>query len=238
MKKVHTIISILLFCNFLALIWFFENIKVVDALSNIKEDIKDSFEILEIPEEIKSFMIGKTIYENSILNFDDLRYLNIKHFGYDDNYHEGEIIIYKDVADETINIFKELCEKKFPIEKMRLPDYYDGIDEFSMRDNNSSGYNDRPISITKRSYHQLGLAIDINPRNNPFIIFNTNHLEPLNAREFLDRDKDIKGMIKENDICVKVFEKYGWHWGGYWVGCKDYQHFEKVDLLDIHTFRK
>ncbi|MCL2321461.1 MAG: M15 family metallopeptidase [Oscillospiraceae bacterium] len=194
------------------------------------------FEILLIPEDIKLLMLGKTIHENSIMKFDDLRYLKIKYFGYDDLDHIGEIIVYKDIAEEVINIFKELHENKFPIEKIRLPDYYDGSDELSMRDNNSSGFSDRPISETKRSYHQFGLAIDINPLYNPFVIFKKDHIEPANSREFLDRTKKLKGMIDDSSICVQIFKKYNWVWGGDWTYCKDYQHFEKQDVLDIQNF--
>lgn len=201
-------------------------------------NLMESFKIMQIPENIKSFMMGKTIHEDSIISFDDLRYLKIKYFGYDDSDHMGEIIVYKDIAEEVVSIFKELYENKFPIEKMKLPDYYGGDDEESMRDNNTSGFNDRPINSTLRSYHQFGLAIDINPLYNPFIIFDTDHVKPSNAREYLDRSKDLKGMINSSGICVRVFKKYGWAWGGDWIYCKDYQHFEKQNLLDIRTFGK
>lgn len=216
---------------------------IVSMLFSYSETNKEigfmkGFEVLSIPEDIKSLMIGKTIYENSIMDFDDLRYLRVTYFGYDENSHIGEIIVYKDIAEEVVNIFKELYENKFPIEKMKLPDYYGGVDEESMRDNNSSGFNDRPVSVTQRSYHQLGLAIDINPLYNPFIVFKNNYLAPGNSREFLDRSKDVKGMITDSSICVKIFKKYGWEWGGDWTYCKDYQHFERQNLLDIHTFRK
>ncbi len=224
MKVINIILILSMLCNY--------------SIESKDGDKMDGFEIMQIPENIKAIMLSKTIYENSIMKFDDLKYLKVKYYGYDDLDHVGEIIVYKDLAEETINIFKELYENKFPIEKMVLPDYYDGKDEFSMRDNNTSGFNDRPISDIKRSYHQLGLAIDINPLYNPFIIFKTNHLEPANSREYLDRSKKLKGMIDDSSVCVKIFKKYGWQWGGDWTYSKDYQHFEKKDLLDIETFRK
>ena len=195
----------------------------------------EGFEIMQISEDTKSLMMGKTIYEDSVINFDDLRYLKVKYFGYDDNDHIGEIIVCKDIAEEVVSIFKELYKNKFPIEKMKLPDYYAGDDEESMRDNNTSGFNDRPISNTHRSYHQFGLAIDINPLYNPFIVFDTDRVEPSNSREFLVRSKDMKGMINSSSICVQIFKKYGWIWGGDWISCKDYQHFEKQGILDIQS---
>jgi hypothetical protein len=53
-------------------------------------------------------------------------------------------------------------------------------------------------------------------------------LQPTTAAEYLDRDKNYKGMIKAGDICVKTFKAKGWTWGGDWKTVKDYQHFEKA----------
>ena len=111
---------------------------------------------------------------------------------------------------------------------MKLPCEYGGIDELSMRDNNTSAYNDRPIEGSgATSYHQLGRAIDINPLVNPYIRFSDGEVLPETARQYLDRNRSVKGMINDDSPCVHVFKKYGWTWGGDWNSVKDYQHFEK-----------
>ena len=185
------------------------------------------FLIEEIPEEIRTLMKGKTIYDDSPIGYDDLRYLTVTFWGYDSEKHLGNIIVNKTIADDTIEIFRILLEHEFPIEKMHLPDYYDGKDELSMRDNNTSGFNDRPLEGTDTlSYHQLGLAIDINPLYNPCINYYTNKLEPTTAEKYLDRSLFEKGMVVADDICVTTFKQYGFTWGGDWNSMKDYQHFQ------------
>jgi hypothetical protein len=74
----------------------------------------------------------------------------------------------------------------------------------------------------------FGRAIDINPLYNPYIRFSNGDLQPTTAAEYLDRDKNYKGMIKPDYICVKTFKAKGWTWGGDWKTVKDYQHFEKA----------
>ena len=180
----------------------------------------------EIPEEIRQKMQGVTISEKSKVTFDDLAYLTVVHVGYDGKRHIGNIIVNKKLADEVLSIFKELYEIKFPIERMELVYNYGGSDELSMRANNTSSFNDRPVSGgTGLSYHQLGQAIDINPLVNPYV--KKSVVLPETAREYTDRTLNVKGMINSDSECVKILKKYGWDWGGDWKSLKDYQHFEK-----------
>ncbi len=181
-----------------------------------------------VPEEVRQKMQGVTISEKSPVGFDDLSYLTLSYAGYDGKTHTGNMIVSAELADEVISIFKELYNIGFPIEKMRLPCEYDGVDELSMRDNNTSAFNDRPIEGTGgMSFHQLGRAIDINPLVNPYIRFSDGEVLPTTASEYLDRTLGEKGMITEDSPCVGIFKKYGWEWGGDWHSLKDYQHFEK-----------
>lgn len=183
-----------------------------------------------IPDNIYKMMLGKTIHTDSIMKIENLSYITLTFYGYDDKLHIGHIIMDKSLADEVIEIFRILLNAKFPIEKIILPDAYGGNDELSMRDNNTSGFNDRPIKNSggALSYHQLGRAIDINPLYNPYINLKTGDIQPSTAGAYLDRTKDLKGMIKPNDVCVKAFKDKGWEWGGDWTTVKDYQHFEKA----------
>ena len=194
------------------------------------------FYAIPVPVDVQADMMGKIIYPNSLMTFEDLRYLRISYWGYDDAVHFGEMVVHSLVADEVLQIFEELFDNRFPIERMVLPDLYDGNDEYSMRDNNTSAFNDRPISATARSYHQFGLAIDINPLYNPYYNPATGSLLPSTAREYLHRDLDVKGGIRKGDICYEIFAKYGWTWGGDYRTLKDYQHFEKTTVIDIRSY--
>ena len=155
----------------------------------------------------------------------DLAYLEISHCGYDGKMHLGEMIVHKKVASEVVDIFKDLYAQGFPIEKMLLIEHYGCDDAKSMADNNSSSFNCRMVkgSRTKLSKHSYGLAIDINPRDNPYV--KNNEVSPPGGRT--DRTKAAKGMIVKGGPCYRAFVEKGWKWGGDWKSLKDYQHFEK-----------
>ncbi len=174
----------------------------------------------DIPKNIQKKM-QKTV-------FDELSYLTLSYIGYDEKEHTGNMIVDKALADEVILIFEELYAEKFPINKMKLVCEYGGDDELSMRDNNTSAFNYRTVvGGTQISKHALGRAIDINPLVNPYIRPSDNLVLPQTAAEYIDRSKNITGMIHADSICVKTFKKYRWIWGGDWETLKDYQHFEK-----------
>ena len=100
---------------------------------------------------------------NSEIGNDHMRYIHVLHVGFDNQVHEGELVVNKDIADDVLEIFKELYEYEYQIEKVRLIDEYDADDEASMSDNNSSAFNFRFIShTTKISKHGMGMAVDIN----------------------------------------------------------------------------
>ncbi len=194
-----------------------------------KEEIVEvTFKMEEIPEDVKEEMMGVTISEKSKMGFDDLSYLTLTYVGYDGKTYLGNMIVDKKLADEVLLIFEELYEAEFPIECIEPMYKYNGDDELSMESNNTSSFNDRPVTGgTGLSYHQLGRAIDINPYVNPYVKKSEDIVLPASAEMYTDRKLDEKGMIKADGICVNIFKKYGWTWGGDWTSLKDYQHFEK-----------
>lgn len=91
---------------------------------------------------------------------------------------DGQIMVLDAVAESVVQIFKTLYAQKFPLAKVRLMDHYKGDDAKSLSDNNTSCFNFRPIiGSTKLSMHDYGLAIDINPIQNPFIQFPENEIQ-------------------------------------------------------------
>ena len=114
---------------------------------------------------------------------------------------------------------------------MILIDEYGADDIKSMQDNNSSAFNYRVIAgTTKLSKHAMGLAVDINPLYNPFVLEREDgslFISPEERRPYVDRTQIFPYKINANDICVTEFFKRGFEWGGDWTSRKDYQHFEK-----------
>jgi len=99
--------------------------------------------------------------------------LRLVQFGYVDfdgrMRHDGEIVVMDAAAKSVLNIFVSLRRIRFPIAKARLMNEYNGSDDASMADNNTSAFNVRGIvGGSTISLHAYGLAVDINPVQNPF----------------------------------------------------------------------
>lgn len=193
-------------------------------LSNETE--KPIFNSQPIDERLKKRIMGVSWQEGSPVALNELRYLTISHWSFEDQVLQGELIVHKDVAEEVLEIFKELYENKYYIEKMKLIDDYNASDDASMADNNTSSFCYRQITGgSQLSRHSYGLAIDINPLYNPYV--HGNQILPPQGEAYVDRSQYIKGMIMKDDLCYKAFVKRGWEWGGDWATPLDYQHFEK-----------
>ena len=190
----------------------------------------DDFYISEIPDDIFAKMQGKSYKEDCTVPREDLRYVHVRHMGFDGEAKDGELVVNKAIADDVLAIFEELYKADYPIEKVRLVDEYDADDEASMSDNNSSAFNFRFISHTMRiSRHGLGMAVDINTRYNPYVktVDGKLSIEPANGADYVDRSKDFPHKIDHEDLCYKLFKEHGFTWGGDWTHSKDYQHFER-----------
>jgi hypothetical protein len=190
----------------------------------------DDFYISEIPDDIFARMQGKSYKEDCTVPREDLRYVHVRHMGFDGEVKDGELVVNKAIADDVLAIFEELYKADYPIEKVRLVDEYDADDEASMSDNNSSAFNFRFISHTTRiSKHGLGMAVDINTRYNPYVktVDGKLSIEPANGADYVDRSKDFPHKIDHEDLCYKLFKEHGFTWGGDWTHSKDYQHFER-----------
>ena len=184
----------------------------------------------EITDDIFDRIEGKSFKANCTTSREDLRYLRVLHYNKEREVQEGELICHKDIADDLLVIFQELYKAAYPIERMVLIDEYDADDEASMRANNTSAFNFRPASGMRRlSSHSTGMAIDINPLYNPLVKERGGRtlFYPSNAGAYIDRTKCFPYKIEKGDLCVRLFKKYGFSWGGDWKNSKDYQHFEK-----------
>lgn len=209
-----------------------QNTSTNDTLSEeILDDepfkVEDYFNILTLTEKYGDELTSMLHLDSEVISYDDLRYLEVLHVGFDGQIYQGELIVHESVSTEVLQIFRDIYDVGFPIEKMKVISEYGYSDNDSMLDNNTSAFNFRKITNSDQlSNHALGLAIDINPKINPYVIGNT--ILPENATEFADRNQITLGMIKKGEAVHEIFTKYGWSWGGDWHQPKDYQHFEKI----------
>lgn len=158
---------------------------------------------------------------------EDLRQLQVAYWSFGREPSKGILIVHRDVAQEVMNIFRDLFEHGFMIERMVPIEEYNGDDNASMAANNTSAFNCRDVTGQpgKFSNHSWGRAIDINPLTNPYVKGRT--VLPPEGRRHLDREVAEPGSVLSGSFIVERFAKAGWQWGGSWADLKDYQHFEK-----------
>lgn len=192
-------------------------------------NLSDAFYAVPLSEEIKDRITGVSYpnYEPYGISYDELRYVHVLHYDLNHEIKEGELICNQLIAEDLVEIFRELFEQEYPIERMCLVEEYNGDDETSMRDNNTSCFNYRVIAgSSSLSNHSFGLAIDINPLYNPYV--SGGFIQPATGGAYADRSGEFPYKIDREDLCYQLFTEHGFTWGGDWSSPKDYQHFEYV----------
>lgn len=180
------------------------------------------------PELCDAMVRHKTLVEGKPVSCRRLALVKFDYFGFDQKvHHDGEMVVLDAVADHVRNIFDTLLDRRFPLRKVRLLNHYEGDDDASMADNNTSSFNDRLVAGSNSlSMHAYGLAIDLNPEQNPFIQKTGANTEvsPKSSEKYLDRTKQRPGMAEP---VIDVFADNGFSiWGGDWHNPIDYQHFQ------------
>ena len=185
-----------------------------------------TFRIDTLSDAVFQRMKGKSYPEGCRIKRSDLRYLTIAHYNREGRVCQGEMVCNKKIAQDLIDIFRQLYEAHYPIERMQLIDDYDADDERSMRANNTTCFCYRAISGSQRlSKHAQGLAVDINPLYNPYQ--KGSKVQPSNALRYCNRQATFPYKIVRGDLLHRLFIAHGFSWGGSWRSLKDYQHFEK-----------
>ena len=160
---------------------------------------------------------------------EELAWLRLSFWGFDDQRHTGELLVHEDVARDVVSVFKRLYEAKFPMEELSIvtreeldaPPTGDGNETTAFACRATTGG-------TTFSQHAYGLAIDVNSFQNPYV--DGDLVLPELASAYVDRDLIRPGMIEENGPVVQAFASIGWEWGGNWETVKDYQHFSQNGL--------
>lgn len=191
---------------------------------------QEGFYYQSITDDIKEKINGLSYKEDCTVPYEDLRYVSVLYVDFNGETKQGEIICNKVIAQDLVEIFYELYCNEYQIDKIRLIDEYDADDDLSCADNNTSCFNFRMVyGSDTLSKHALGLAIDINPFQNPYITYpnGVERISPPGSEPYADRDSGLPHMITEDDLCYRLFRQHGFTWGGHWNTMKDYQHFQK-----------
>lgn len=218
--------NILAHCLLLTLL-FFSHTTCARTFNAKSNTISFASSISPIPQTVQIKMKKYTWHRGCPVALNQLAYIQLNYWGFDNKTHQGVLIVNKELAHEVVDIFKQLYVKKFPIQSMQPMEMFHGNDDASMAANNTSAFNCRDLTNKPGvfSQHSYGRAIDINPLINPFV--DGKKVSPKGGNKFLNRNKSYPGKIMNNDFISELFMQHGWDWGAHWYDVQDYQHFEK-----------
>jgi len=183
-----------------------------------------------LPAGLTARMRGTTWHPGCPVPLRELRLLRLRYWGLDGQVHQGPMVVSQAVASQVVSVFRRLFQGRFPIQDMHLAvQYRPDHDDPSDTRNYTNGFNCRPVvtargPLARWSQHAYGLAIDINPIQNPYVT-SDGYVRNLHARPYRDRSLRQPGTIHPGDVVVRAFAAIGWEWGGDWSGHKDYMHF-------------
>ena len=190
----------------------------------------DGFFIRPLSDELKKRITGVSFpSEPAEISYDDLDDIHVLHYDFNNRVQKGRLICNKKIGRKVLAVFQKLYDNAYQIERIRLIDDYNGDDDASMRDNNTSCFNYRKIAGSdKLSNHSFGLALDVNPLYNPYVKQTAvkTIISPETAEGYADRTRSFPHKIDKDDLAYKAFSEQGFVWGGDWNSVKDYQHFE------------
>ena len=154
----------------------------------------------------------------------DLRYVTVSFRGFDGRPHTGELVVHERAAAPFVSVFTRLYRARFPIEEMRLVTGADLEAHPTGDGNNTAAFVCRAArKQTRWSAHAYGLAVDINPFQNPYR--RGDLVLPELAGAYLDRSPSRPGMVQPGDAVTGAFAAIGWTWGGTWRTPRDLMHF-------------
>jgi hypothetical protein len=188
--------------------------------------------ISTLPTPLAAEMRGTTWKPGCPVPLSELRLLRFNYWGFDGQIKRGPMVVNASVAPDVLWVFGQLFDAQFPIKRVGLTREFKEVrleTDPDTRRSVTASFNCRPV-ITPAgvgdtfSQHSFGFAVDVNPLQNPYVREDA-WVRNRFARPYVDRSRNLLGMIEEGDVVVRTFAAVGWAWGGNWSGGKDYMHF-------------
>jgi hypothetical protein len=181
-----------------------------------------------IPDDVWSYMQGLSWRADLPCPAREaLALLSVPYLDFDGLPRLGPMIVARSAVRKVAAIFQEIYDSgRFRIHRIALIDDYAGDDDRSIEANNTSAFNCRLTDHGGLSRHALGLAVDVNPVQNPYVEGNLTAPEAGRAYDRPEkRHASTVGLIVRGDVVTRAFARQGWRWGGEWRRTVDYQHF-------------
>ncbi|GAB1640589.1 M15 family metallopeptidase [Krasilnikovia sp. MM14-A1259] len=155
----------------------------------------------------------------------DLRRVWVSYIDFRGEYHDGSIVVHSSVVARTQQAFATLFRWRFRI--MVMDPQWLNLPGLIGTGTATSGYACRRVAGSRTwSQHAYGLAIDLNPLQNPEVRGTT--IDPPAAARWVRRNQYLIGMVHAKGA-VRALTTNGFAWGGRWQNLKDYQHFSTTD---------
>jgi poly-gamma-glutamate synthesis protein (capsule biosynthesis protein) len=188
--------------------------------------------ISAIPAALEAELEASTWHPGCPVPLEDLRLLQFNYVGFDGEIKRGPMIVNASVAEDVLWVFEQLFDAGFALKRVGLArEFHERRweEQPNSRRSVTASFNCRVVITpagpgTEFSQHSYGLAVDVNPLQNPFVR-EDGWVRNRYARPFVDRSGEEPGMIHDGDVVVTSFAAIGWSWGGRWSGGKDYMHF-------------
>ncbi len=193
------------------------------------------FSISALPHPVeKQLRTGGFWHSSCPVQRSDLRLLTVPYVGFDRQVHTGQLIVNRRAARPLAHSFHRIYRLRFPVRHMELADFYGPRSVRPRDDDVTAAFECRqavPSPCTGGrgtgtwSMHAYGLAVDVNPRENPYVGCGQSR-DPA-TKPYRDRSRHLRGMVGRR--VVRAFRSIGWGWGGSWTGnTKDYMHFSST----------
>lgn len=216
------------------------NRDVTDVGSGFVGDYSDNPRIRVLDETQQADMTKVVWHKECPLPLTELRSVAVPYVDFQGAEREGNVVVHHKIAEATLKAFETLFDERFPLAHVKPLEQFGGDFRAAMSGNNTFAFECRraiqPLTATsepKWSAHAYGVAIDINPLQNPHVAGDI--VTPIEGETFLNRENKRPGMLIADTAVVNAFKDAGFSWSGDRKEANpdlthyDYQHFTYTD---------
>jgi hypothetical protein len=196
---------------------------------------RPEFAVATLPQPVRARLrSGGFWHRGCPVGLSDLRLLTVSYRGFDGRLHLGQLVVNSAAAQPLERVFRRLYRSRFPIRHIGFADFY-GRRSAHPRDGDVTASFECRQSVPSPctgglrsghwSMHAYGLAVDLNPTENPYVGCGESR-DPA-TKPYRNRSRHKRGMVGPQ--VIEAFRSVGWGWGGAWAGStKDYMHFSST----------
>jgi LysM repeat protein len=172
-------------------------------------------------ERVTPAMISWDPRRNCPVGPADLRRIWVSYIDFRGAYHDGYVIMHRNLVARTQGAFLTMFRWRFRIMVMQPASV--NMPGLTSTTTLTTGFKCRTVHGSGNwSEHAYGRALDINPLQNA--MFEGSYIEPPAGAPWRPRDRYLIGMIHAEGV-ARIFAANGFYWGGGWRYTKDYMHF-------------